>query len=172
MIDQMAGEKERGEGFFSYTQEYRHLIKKKKKSEKKRPIASEKKEFLKDRKKDEADKSKSQYSPNITRIPGRFVPQEIDSENLPFPSGSPEEGEKTRDGKIGREHHSIGVSSGDNDPFFFIGTTAWEDGGKMVAQFITLVYRLISIVVNPRYERALRIDRRKGGGRGVQLVKN
>lgn len=95
MIDQMAGEKERGEGFFSYTQEYRHLIKKKaKKSEKKRPIASEKKEFLKDRKKDEADKSKSQYSPNITRIPGRFVPQEIDSENLPFPSGSPEEGEK------------------------------------------------------------------------------
>lgn len=120
MIDQMAGEKERGEGFFSYTQEYRHLIKKKKKrSEKKRPIASEKKEFLKDRKKDEADKSKSQYSPNITRIPGRFVPQEIDSENLPFPSGSPEEGEKTRDGKIGREHHSTGVSSGDNDPFFF-----------------------------------------------------
>lgn len=166
MIDQMAGEKERGEGFFSYTQEYRHLIKKKKKkSEKKRPIASEKKEFLKDRKKDEADKSKSQYSPNITRIPGRFVPQEIDSENLPFPSGSPEEGEKTRDGKIGREHHSTGVSSGDNDPFFFIGATAWEDGGKMVAQFITLVYRLISIVVNPRESVTNRQEegRKKGG---------
>lgn len=62
---------------------------------KNQPIANEKKEFLKDRKKDEADKSKSQYSPNITRIPGRFVPQEIDSENLPS-SGEPGGG-KTRE---------------------------------------------------------------------------
>ena len=92
MIDQRWRGRE--QGIFSYTQKY--LIKKKKK--KKRPIASEKKEFLKDRKKDEADKSKSQYSPNITRIPVRFVPQEIDSENLhpPFPLWYPREGEGER----------------------------------------------------------------------------
>lgn len=127
MIDQRWRGRE--QGIFSYTQKY--LIKKKKK---KRPIASEKKEFLKDRKKDEADKSKSQYSPNITRIPVRFVPQEIDSENLhpPFPLWYPREGEERRKNKGWKNrkresHHSSGE---DNDPFFFfsffIGTTAWE----------------------------------------------
>ena len=129
MIDQRWRGRE--QGIFSYTQKY--LIKKKKK----RPIASEKKEFLKDRKKDEADKSKSQYSPNITRIPVRFVPQEIDSENLhpPFPLWYPREGEERRKNKGWKNrkresHHSSGE---DNDPFFFFlflsGRPLGKNGG-------------------------------------------